>query len=402
MRKSVFAVAVMALMGGSYAFAQVDQSQVCDPATQSCIGTFQNQGDVSTVYNSGDPHSTTSQLGNSSGSVASGVSIDPSIKGQQDQNLSGSVDGSITGGNTSSDAKATGNSSTNTNSTGPSTAVAGVGDTSSNSGGNILGNESKNDNANKNDSSAASNSGGNVLGNDSSNQNIAKGGASSADHSGNSSNSNRTASAASSKQSSEQAQSTKTNSSVDKAGNSNVGVIAGNDLSTNITKVDARTLLLPDMPATPPTVISSAQMIKETTACGPLQSVDSQPVTQVLRGGFLGWGWKEVDAGTTMHLTERLDAEGRHLWFYEAPIPGTSDVYLFGNQQVIVYAVLGAGSAVQTGAGGGGSNMNWGQLAAGTSGSSQRMVADIQNKLCFLGKATYKVVTPKVIQNATE
>lgn len=415
-------------MVAGFAIAQT-QTTECSSTSTSCTGSNQWSGDVSTVNNSGETHSTTTQNGNSSASNASGVDINPTFdnRTQTTQNATNTTTGTISGGNTSSsvgNTSATGNYSSNDNksSVGNTTATTGASTSNSNSGGNVLGNTGTNTSTNNNSNSATGGAGGSSTayggtttskvsdsGNSSSSSGVSGSGNSSQGQgqsqgiagsgnssqgqtqgisgSGNSKNTstlvggNTSSSNSNSLQGGTQNSSTSSSSSLGNAGNSSIAY-------TDNSKVDARTLILPNLPNTPPSVIAAGQMIKETTACGPLQNVDKQPVTAIIRGGFMNWSWKEVSAGDTMHLTNMVDPDGRIMYFYEVNVPGRDEVYLYGHQAVIVYALIGTSSATQTGLGlGGGTAMNWGQGNNGSTNSTQRLVSDIQLKLCPLGVA---------------
>lgn len=354
-----------AVMFALSANAQINQVNE-DECTTNCTSSNQYIGDSTSTTNNGDTHSTSSMLGNSSASNVSGNDVNYDNSALTTQNANNTTTGTISGGNTNS--SATGGSSSGNQLSNQNSNSAQTGDSKSTVG----------------DTSSSSNSG------------VSK--------SGNSSNANNTASHSNANSNQSQANTSKVDSNQSQgqgqsaATNSSTFVNTGGNTVNH--KVDARTLVLPEMPITPPSVLAAGQMIKETTSCGPLQAVEKQPVTAKVRGGFMNWSWKDVDAGETMHLTNYLDEDGRMMYFYEVFVPGRNEVYLYGHQAIIVYALIGTSSATQTGIGAGwGSAMNWGNGMNGSTNSTQRLVSDIQLKLCYVGKATVDSGTMVIQKN---
>ena len=136
-------------------------------------------------------------------------------------------------------------------------------------------------------------------------------------------------------------------------------------------------------------------MIKETLACGPLQSVEKEKVD----GTYIGLFSKtRVDQGWTYHLAPKVDANGKQAYYkYVRLVNG--DINIVGHQPVLVYAVIGISGARNFALGGGGGNGDWGQGGVGASSSMQRLVSEIQLRDCSIGIIKFQ---PEVVEVPVE
>lgn len=438
MKYSILTLAILA----SAANAQLSQTNQCPPTATNCTGSNQNSGDTSTTVNNGDTHSSSSLLGNSSASNASGNNINPEFdnRAQTTQNANNTTTGTISGGNTTSGATggaATGNLSTNDNkSSSTNDNRSAVGNTSastgaSNSGGNTLGSSSGGNTMTGGANSAAGGAGGaggSVAGSGNSTAQGGAGGRSDANAaqqqgiagSGNSrnsmtggdqttrvtggdQNSNLTGGNQAlrggdqrTSQSTSQAlrggdQDASTRSGVGQSGNSSTYV--GGDSYTN------KTIFIPPIvPPTPPSQLAVGNIVKETTACGPLQTVVKTPINGVALGFFTD---SEVKQGFTYDLQDYKDANGNLITYSELPLADGSGYRMIGHQAIIFGAIIGTSNAKNISLGGGGSGGGWGQGGGGNSGAIQQLVTNIQLRACDLGTVKFvreaKVVAPVAV-----
>jgi hypothetical protein len=424
MKRSLVSLALFACVG--MASAQMNQTNQCPPTATNCTGSNQNSGDVSTTNNNGNTHSTSSMLGNSSASNASGNNINPNFdnRAQTTQNATNTTTGMIQGGNNSAStgpSSAIGNSSSNDN-------RSSVGNTSSNSGGNVTGGNTMNGGANtattgNNTNNLGSSSGGNILGGasatngpntntnqggntTSTNANLAAGGAGGAGGnatggaggtansasgvagSGNSANQNTAAQGQGQGQSSSNRTSSNSNQNAStRSGSDNAISVDASDRSSNSYTDNSKVIFIPPVvPPTPPSTLSNGQIIKETTACGPLQRVVKTPVI----GKDLGWIWNSnVEQGFTYDLEPVVDGNGVPITYGRFELPDGTGYRLIGNQAIIFAAVVGTASSKNIAIGGGGSNGNWGQGGGGNSGAIQQLITNIQLKVCDVGTFLY-------------
>lgn len=444
MKKIIFAATLAMLAMPS--MATVTQNNSCPPGTLNCnTGDNQSQGDVSTVNNNGETHSSSSMLGNSSTSNASGNSFDPSFDNKDQNtntvsNTNGSDHAQATGGASSSignqsDNKATvGNTSSNSGGNTTTSQGGNVGDTSasagavsgsvsgSNSGGNDLTNkqgqgqgqgqgqsqgiagsgnsdvnstlisqqgQSQNNSGNSASSSgAAATQSQGIAGsgnsdNKNSASNISQQGQSQS-NSGNSRNDVKSSNSLGNSSSTSQGQaSSNKNSNVSRSGSDNAIKVDASDRSSYKYEDNTKYIFIPSIiPATPPSVIATGNIVKETTACGPLQKIEK---TQVV-GKFFGlMSESDVEQGFTYDLVAWYDDKGQLMNYFEVPLPDGSGVRLIGHQAIIFSTVVGTANARHLALGGGGSGGNWGQGGTGTSATNQQLVTNIQLRHCEIG-----------------
>jgi hypothetical protein len=410
--------ALLAAWGLAMATGVSAQSQPpCPTGTTNCSSLF--LGDVNTPSSAANTLTTSSQSGVSSASNASGNTISPSFdnRAQTTQTATNTTTGTISGGNTNSSAtggSATGNLSTNdnrssvgntsaingpisnTNSTGPSTS-------SSSSGGNVLGSNSGGNTLSTGAATATNgpntntNRGGNTT---SSNTNTANGGAGGAggaggtggsassngtnlgingqqqgiDRSGNSANANTVSGGAQTNRSAQDAST--------RSGSNNAISVDAADRSATVYEGDKTIFIPPIVPPTPPSTLAVGNIVKETTACGPLQQVLKTPIN----GKFFGLITSEdVPQGFTYDLAPVFDSGGNPMTYSEVPLADGSGYRLIGNQAIIFATVVGTSNARNLALGGGGSGGSWGQGGTGTSAANQQLVTNIQLKACDVG-----------------
>jgi hypothetical protein len=155
--------------------------------------------------------------------------------------------------------------------------------------------------------------------------------------------------------------------------------------TTNRTRVDNRQIYIPAIvPQSLPSQVAAGAIIRETTSCGPLQSVVKTPVTGTYYGTFRK---RQVELGFTYDLQPFTDEAGREVVFHEV-ITGAGQTRLFGHQAIIYSTVAGVSGTRNLAVGGGGSNGDWGQAGGGGSVAAQRLVTHIQLRLCDAGTQT--------------
>lgn len=429
MKKTLLAVSVVLATSSSY--AQLTQTNQCPPTATNCTGSSnQNAGDTATITNSGDTHSSATQLGNSSASNVSGATVSPQFdnKAQTTQTTTGT----ISGGNTTSGAtggSATGNWSDNKSGATTGASTSSVGATSSTSGGNILTSGPSTANGGNNStgaSTATGNGGSGGAGGEG-----GKGGSAAQqqgiDRSGNSSNKNANAQGQGQGQ---QQSNTGTNSqgqsSTNKLSNgsssSSGSTSGGNKMSNGSTSgatsggnslgqksstsndgsgnssVDAsnrsvynnKTIFIPPIiPPTPASQLGVGNIIKETGTCGPLQRITARKVEGTFHGLFFD---SKVDQGYTEQLAPYLDANGNEALYKNVPLP-TGDGYRIIGHQVTQYTtIVGVSGARNIAIGGGGSSGSWGQGGLGTSSANQQLVTTLQLSLCDMGTVRFQPV----------
>ena len=150
------------------------------------------------------------------------------------------------------------------------------------------------------------------------------------------------------------------------------------------TKVDQRAIYVPPItPLTPPSTVAVGNIMRETTPCGPLQTLVKTPID----GQFMGF-FKQVNVaqGFTYELAPFMDAEGRMQFYKELPIPGSPGGYrVIGHQAIIFSTVVGLSSTRNIAIGGSSSSGSWGQAGGGASSSTTQVVTNIQLRQCELG-----------------
>jgi hypothetical protein len=425
MKKSLISLAILASFSAFATEPLINQGGTCPVGTTgltsgSCTNQNQLLGDtLSTVNNSGDTKSSASQLGNSSNggiSAASGVNITPdmSVKPQVTQNTTSDISGTNTGGNTSgtitggnTDSRAQGNvtsadnrSSVGNTSTGASTATNGNNTNGANSNGDMVGGSNTNT---VGVTGGAGGKGGAAHQGQTANGGAANQGQSN-DGSGNSKNSmalkssnnlglsasnggNTQSTGANTMQGGAVDQKQQQRTSNDGSGNSSTGVVLGvdaSDRSTTSFTDNSRTIFIPAIiPPTPASTLATANVIKETGTCGPLQRVVEREVVGTFHGIFTTSGVKQ---GFYQELAPFLDFYGRETEYKYVPLldePGSFRV--FGHQVTQYTTVVGVSGARNIAIGGGGGSGSWGQGGVGTSSANQQMVTTLQLRLCEIG-----------------
>lgn len=178
----------------------------------------------------------------------------------------------------------------------------------------------------------------------------------------------------------------------------------GESAATTNTAIDAsnrssyrsRAILIPPVvPGTPSSQLATGDIIKETSACGPLQHIVRQPVDGTFIGLFRS---VSVPQGWSDDLEPFRDPDGR-LIDYRSERQADGDVRLFGHQVVMFTTVVGVASNRNVALGGGGGS-GWGQGGMGSSSSNQRMVTTIQLRDCEIGtmRTVQVEVPPKTIR----
>lgn len=440
------------IMAAPAAFAQLNQTNQCPPTATNCTGSNQNSGDTSTTVNNGDTHSTTSQLGNSSASNVSGNNVGFDNRAQTTQNANNTTTGTISGGNTNSQAtggSATGNKLDNNNDNRSS-----VGNVGSSSGGNSINNHTGLNGGNNTATNTAtggkggsSYSEGGKGGNSYSSGKNEQGQEQGIDRSGNSANSNlngqgqgqqqanhgtnaqgqsstnRLSNGSSSSSGSNSGGNSMSNGSSSSSGSTSSSTSGGNTLSNgsssggnsmgqsnstsndgsgnSSTHVDAsdrsvynnKTIFIPPIiPPTPPSQLAVGNVVKETSACGPLQRVVEREVNGTFHGLFVN---SDVKQGYHQELAPYLDDNGNEQQYKEVPLPTGDGYRVYGHQVTQYTTIVGVSGARNIAIGGGGSNGNWGQGGMGTSSANQQLVTTLQLRLCELG--TVKAMVPQIV-----
>jgi hypothetical protein len=133
---------------------------------------------------------------------------------------------------------------------------------------------------------------------------------------------------------------------------------------------------------TPPSTVAIGNIVKETTACGPLQSVVKTPIT----GSYVGFFKKvKIDQGYTYDLTPYTDSNGVPQQYLFTKLPDRDGYRIFGHQKIIFASVVGISGARNMALGGGGNEGKWGQAGMGSSSSNTQLVLNIQLALCEIG-----------------
>ena len=160
--------------------------------------------------------------------------------------------------------------------------------------------------------------------------------------------------------------------------------------NTSVTNVDAadRTttnyrsvaLVLPSVGVTAPSTVAVGNIIKETMACGVLQSVQRDTV----KGTYMGlFKRSQIDLGTDDSLVPFTNETGEEV-YYKRVLGSDGKYRLMGHQPIIYTTVLSVSGARNLSLGGGGSQQEWGQAGVGASSAMNRLVSKIQLRSCVM------------------
>ena len=158
--------------------------------------------------------------------------------------------------------------------------------------------------------------------------------------------------------------------------------------NTSVTNVDAAdrsttnyrsvALVLPSVGVTDPSTVAVGNIIKETMACGVLQSVQRDTV----KGTYLGlFKRSQIDLGTDDSLVPFTNETGEEV-YYKRVLGSDGKYRLMGHQPIIYTTVLSVSGARNLSLGGGGSQQEWGQAGVGASSAMNRLVSKIQLRSC--------------------
>ena len=373
MKKSIIALAILA--AASTAFAETSTTTDCG-TSPSCV----SMGDATSKDNA------VSQVNPTTASNGNDLGNDNTVKTN------------ITGGNTTS----TGGTTTSTG--GTNTATGGTYTTGAlNAGGATVGNT---DNA----SSATTGASTSSIGNTSTGGNSLAGGTQTAqtgastsstgavtvnpsnsngqtlaDNSTRNTNSQSAGGAANSNQSLNGGTTTVTPTQTASTAANNSAKTGSNTSTTNVDAADRSTtnyrsvsLVLPSVGVTAPSTVAVGNIIKETMACGVLQSVQRDEV----KGTYLGLFKKsEVNLGTDDTLVPFVNEAGEET-YYKRVLGSDGKYRLMGHQPIIYTTQLSVSGARNLNLGGGGSNQEWGQAGVGASSAMTRLVSKIQLRSC--------------------
>ena len=160
--------------------------------------------------------------------------------------------------------------------------------------------------------------------------------------------------------------------------------------NTSVTNVDAAdrsttnyrsvALVLPSVGVTDPSTVAVGNIIKETMACGVLQSVQRDTV----KGTYLGlFKRSQIDLGTDDSLVPFTNETGEEV-YYKRVLGSDGKYRLMGHQPIIYTTVLSVSGARNLSLGGGGSQQEWGQAGVGASSAMNRLVSKIQLRSCVM------------------
>ena len=158
-----------------------------------------------------------------------------------------------------------------------------------------------------------------------------------------------------------------------------------NTSTTNVDAADRSTtdyrsvaLVLPSVGVTAPSTVAVGNIIKETMACGVLQSVQRDTV----KGTYLGlFKRSQIDLGTDDSLVPFTNETGEEV-YYKRVLGSDGKYRLMGHQPIIYTTVLSVSGARNLSLGGGGSQQEWGQAGVGASSAMNRLVSKIQLRSC--------------------
>lgn len=171
-------------------------------------------------------------------------------------------------------------------------------------------------------------------------------------------------------------------------GNTDNASSAETGSNTSVTNVDAAdrsttnyrsvALVLPSVGVTAPSTVAVGNIIKETMACGVLQSVQRDTV----KGTYLGlFKRSQIDLGTDDSLVPFTNETGEEV-YYKRVLGSDGKYRLMGHQPIIYTTVLSVSGARNLSLGGGGSQQEWGQAGVGASSAMNRLVSKIQLRSC--------------------
>lgn len=160
--------------------------------------------------------------------------------------------------------------------------------------------------------------------------------------------------------------------------------------NTSVTNVDAAdrsttnyrsvALELPSVGVTAPSTVAVGNIIKETMACGVLQSVQRDTV----KGTYLGlFKRSQIELGTDDSLVPFTNETGEEV-YYKRVLGSDGKYRLMGHQPIIYTTVLSVSGARNLSLGGGGSQQEWGQAGVGASSAMNRLVSKIQLRSCVM------------------
>lgn len=169
--------------------------------------------------------------------------------------------------------------------------------------------------------------------------------------------------------------------------------------NTSVTNVDAAdrsttnyrsvALVLPSVGVTAPSTVAVGNIIKETMACGVLQSVQRDPV----KGTYMGlFKRSQIDLGTDDSLVPFTNETGEEV-YYKRVLGSDGKYRLMGHQPIIYTTVLSVSGARNLSLGGGGSQQEWGQAGVGASSAMNRLVSKIQLRSCEMAVEQVPTVT---------
>ena len=158
-----------------------------------------------------------------------------------------------------------------------------------------------------------------------------------------------------------------------------------NTSATNVDAADRSTtdyrsvaLVLPSVGVTAPSTVAVGNIIKETMACGVLQSVQRDTV----KGTYMGlFKRSQIDLGTDDSLVPFTNETGEEV-YYKRVLGSDGKYRLMGHQPIIYTTVLSVSGARNLSLGGGGSQQEWGQAGVGASSAMNRLVSKIQLRSC--------------------
>ena len=166
---------------------------------------------------------------------------------------------------------------------------------------------------------------------------------------------------------------------------SNSAKTGSNTSTTNVDAADRSTtdyrsvaLVLPSIGVTAPSTVAVGNIIKETMACGVLQSVQRDTV----KGTYMGlFKRSQIDLGTDDSLVPFTNETGEEV-YYKRVLGSDGKYRLMGHQPIIYTTVLSVSGARNLSLGGGGSQQEWGQAGVGASSAMNRLVSKIQLRSC--------------------
>ena len=169
-----------------------------------------------------------------------------------------------------------------------------------------------------------------------------------------------------------------------------------NSSTTNVDAADRSTtnyrsvaLVLPSVGVTAPSTVAVGNIIKETMACGVLQSVQRDTV----KGTYLGlFKRSQIDLGTDDSLVPFTNETGEEV-YYKRVLGSDGKYRLMGHQPIIYTTVLSVSGARNLSLGGGGSQQEWGQAGVGASSAMNRLVSKIQLRSCVMAVEQVPTVT---------